>query len=243
MAAPIKTQRKHMASDIKTPCSWLELKNGPILRESIELRIDEWLPKLFGYHMLKLGGLSCEINTKQSAISHQVHLDVEHPLHTVIADPYELPFIEKSFDLTLLIHQFDYSDEPHRLLREVDRVMMDDGYLIITGFNPFSMLGLASLIPWRKNLLPWSGRMYSVPRMLDWLQLLNYQVIECEIYSFFPMKRNAHFWAWFDGTFSNLTQVFGSTYFIVARKRTTPLKPIHTSWSLKPLFRPCGTTN
>jgi hypothetical protein len=26
--------------------------------------------------------------------------------------------------------------DPHRLLREVDRVLIDDGWLILSGFNP-----------------------------------------------------------------------------------------------------------
>lgn len=69
-----------------------QLKNGQWVSESIQTRLDEWCPKLFGYHMLKLGGLSCELASCTCNIQHQVHLDIENPLHTVIADKYELPF-------------------------------------------------------------------------------------------------------------------------------------------------------
>lgn len=146
------------------------------------------VPKTFGYHMLKLGGLSCELASCTCNIQHQVHLDIENPLHTVIADKYELPFLEKSIDVAILAHQLDYSNDPHRLLREVDRVLIDDGYLIITGFNPISFIGLASLMPWRKNNLPWSGRMFTPNRIKDWLSVLNYQVVACDQYALFPMQ-------------------------------------------------------
>ena len=39
------------------------MNNGPWVLESIQTRLDEWCPKLFGYHMLKLGGLSCELTS------------------------------------------------------------------------------------------------------------------------------------------------------------------------------------
>lgn len=168
--------------------------------ESIQTRLDEWCPKLFGYHMLKLGGLSCELTSCNCNIQHQVNVDIQNPLHNVIADGYELPFLEKSFDVVILAHQLDYASDPHRLLREVDRVMMDDGCLIITGFNPISFTGLASLFPWRKNNLPWSGRMFTSSRINDWLGLLNYQVIHCDRYALFPMTRYRTMWTWLENS-------------------------------------------
>ncbi len=45
-----------------------------------------------------------------------------------------------------MTHCLAYSHDPHWLLREVDRVLIDDGWLIISGFNPFSLLGMAKLV-------------------------------------------------------------------------------------------------
>ena len=167
----------------------------------------------------------------------------QNPLHNVIADGYELPFLEKSFDVAILTHQLDYARDPHRLLREVDRVMMDDGYLIITGFNPFSFTGLASLFPWRKNNLPWSGRMFSSNRVQDWLGLLNYQVIHRDRYALFPMTRYRTMWTWFENSLGEWASPAGSLYYIVARKRTYPLKPIKPHWRLKKKLTPLGVMN
>ncbi|NAW68541.1 methyltransferase domain-containing protein [Vibrio sp. V27_P1S3P104] len=232
---PARSQKK-----IKSPHSWSQLKNGQWVCESIQTRIDEWCPKLFGYHMLKLGGLSCELSSCNCNIQHQVNLDIQNPLHSVIADAYDLPFLEKSIDVAILAHQLDYCGDPHRILREVDRVLIDDGYLIITGFNPISLIGLASLMPWRKHNLPWSGRMFTPSRIRDWLSVLNYQVIECDQYALFPMQKYRAGWTWLENASGRWARPLGSLYFIVARKRTYPLKPIKPHWHLKRRFSPLG---
>jgi SAM-dependent methyltransferase len=230
---PARTVRK-----LEQPHSWQQLKKGDWVSESIQTRLDEWCPRLFGYHMLKLGGLSCELASCNCNIQHQVHLDRVNPLHTVIADSYELPFLEKSIDVVLLAHQLDYCNDPHRLLREVDRVMIDDGYLVVTGFNPLSLTGLSSLMPWHKHNLPWSGRMFTPGRIRDWLGVLNFEVIHCDRYAVFPMK--GPFWTWLENGLGDWAGSFGSLYFIVARKRTYPLKPIKPHWHLKRRFYPVG---
>ncbi|MFW7524096.1 class I SAM-dependent methyltransferase [Vibrio ostreicida] len=225
---------------LEKPHSWSQLKNGQWVSESLQTRFDEWSPKLFGYHMLKLGGLSCELTSFNCNIQHQVHLDTQNPLHNVIADSYHLPFLEKSFDTVVMAHQLDFCHDPHLILREVDRVMIDDGYLIITGFNPISLTGLGSLMPWRRNNLPWSGRMFTPNRVKDWLSLLNYQVIECDRYALFPMQKYRTFWTWLENSLGEWASPAGSLYFIVARKRTYPLKPIKPYWKLKRKLTPVG---
>ncbi len=228
---------------IERPSSWDELSNGQWVRESIQTRFDEWSPKFFGYHLLKLGGLSCELASNNCNIQHQVNLARHNSLHNVIADSYELPFLEKSFDMVLMAHQLDYCNDPHRLLREVDRVMVDDGYLIITGFNPLSLIGLASFLPWRKKNLPWSGRMFTSNRVADWLGLLNYEVVHSDRYALFPMFKYRTVWTWFENSMGDWASPAGSLYFIVARKRTYPLKPIKPHWLLKRRLAPLGAMN
>lgn len=234
---PARSKKK-----VDHPQSWEELANGQWVSESIQTRLDEWCPKLFGYHMLKLGGLSCELTSCNCNIQHQVNLDSKNPLHNVIADRYELPFLEKSFDAVVLSHQLEYAEDPHRLLREVDRVMIDDGYLIITGFNPMSFTGLASLMPWRKNNFPWSGRMFTPNRIKDWLGVLNYQVVYADTYALFPMKRYRTMWTWLESSIGDWASPMGSLYFIVARKRTYPLKPIKPHWRLKKKLTPASVS-
>ena len=39
-------------------------------------------------------------------------------------------------------HILEFADEPHQVLREVERVLVPEGHLVITGFNPASLWGL-----------------------------------------------------------------------------------------------------
>ena len=68
--------------------------------------------------------------------------------------------------------------------------------------------------------------MYTPNRVKDWLGVLNYQVIHCDTYALFPMSRYRAFWTWLENSLGSCASVAGSQYFIVARKRTYPIKPI-----------------
>jgi hypothetical protein len=47
---------------------------GEYYREALEQQMKPWLAKLYGFHLLKIGNLSAEINTESCAISHQVNV-------------------------------------------------------------------------------------------------------------------------------------------------------------------------
>ena len=100
---------------------------GEYYRESLERQMKPWLTKLYGFHLLKIGNLSAEINTEACAISHQVNVSLQGNPVQVKADPLHLPFAEKSVDACLLAHTLPWCSDPHRLLREADRVLIDDG--------------------------------------------------------------------------------------------------------------------
>lgn len=223
---------------IEAPYSWSQVANGEWAVELLQSRLDEWSPKLFGYHMLKLGGLSCELASPHCNIQHQICIDKHNPLHNVIADSFDLPFIEKSFDACLVSHQLDYCSDPHRLLREVDRVTVDDGYLLLTGHNPVSILGVKGLLPWNRKKYPWLGRMFMPYRIKDWLGVLNYEVVHHENFAVLPATKHLACSAWAESMLSDSCSMIGSMYFIVARKRTFPLKPIKPTWKLRRQLSP-----
>jgi SAM-dependent methyltransferase len=87
-----------------------------------------------------------------------------------------LPFESNSVDLCLLPHSLDFSAIPHELLREVDRVLVSGGRLVLLGFNPYSMWGLRKMFAFRTTGVPWNGRFISMRRLRDWLQLLDFDI-------------------------------------------------------------------
>ncbi|NHB95899.1 class I SAM-dependent methyltransferase [Photorhabdus stackebrandtii] len=206
----------HTTQNISPPASWSDLPWGEYYRAALEHQLQPWWQKIFGFHMLKVGNLSAEINSKECPIFNQINVGKEGKNMQVISDPYHLPFEEKSVDACLLSHVLAYSADPHRLLREVDRVMIDDGWLIISGFNSLSLLGLGKLVPGLWWHQPYCSRMFSLMRQLDWLSLLNYEVMYRGNFQVLPWRNEA-------GFFNRHLPVFGCVSLIIARKRTLPL--------------------
>lgn len=199
------------------PASWSELPWGEYYRDALEFRLSPWWPKLFGFHLLKVGQLSSEIDAGKCAISHQVNVGDCGGNMQVIADPYCLPFADKAVDACLLAHTLSYAQDPHRLLREVDRVLIDDGWLILSSFNPISLAGLGKLMPVVRHRQPYASRMFSQMRLLDWLSLLNYEVLEQVRFQVLPWHRQG------GRMLSTHLPALGCLSLFVARKRTFPL--------------------
>ena len=89
---------------VTAPEHWSSMPWGEYYRETLEQQMKPWLAKLYGFHLLKIGNLSAEINTEACAISHQVNVSLAGNPMQVRADPLHLPFAEKSVDACLLAH-------------------------------------------------------------------------------------------------------------------------------------------
>ena len=84
----------------------------------------------------------------------------------VVHDFTELPFATQSLDLVVMPHVLEFSAEPHQVLREVERVLIPEGQVIICGFNPISMWGARQSAGRMTgaHFLPLHGEFISVPR-------------------------------------------------------------------------------
>ena len=65
----------------------------------------------------------------------------------LVADPAALPFAEASLDLIALPHTLEYCADPAAALREVARVLVHEGRLAVSGFNPASLWSLSGALP------------------------------------------------------------------------------------------------
>lgn len=204
---------------LSPPSSWNELSYGNSYRHALEKQLEPWWPKLFGFHLMKLGRLSALLDTQSCMISHHFNVAPSGSDIQVYADSFQLPFIDKTIDGCLLANTLSYSEDPHRILREVDRVLIDDGWLIISGFNPFSIVGGMKLVPWIRNRHPYCCRVFSKMRMIDWLSLLNYEVLHHSHFQVVPWGPQGR------SLLSAHIPAVGCQTLIIARKRTIPLTP------------------
>lgn len=209
---PAKTSKNLVA-----PTSWDAMSWGEYYRDSLEQQLQPWLARMFGCHLLKIGDLSAEISTSACAIDHQVLVGAAGVHPQVIASPMQLPFAAKSVDACLLLHTLCWCTDPHHVLREVDRVLADDGWLVISGFNPWSLSGAGKCLPFLRQKAPYNSRMFSLIRQSDWLSLLNFQVMHGACSHVLPWLRQG-------GKLPGIhVPALGCLQLIVARKRTYPL--------------------
>ncbi|KFZ37268.1 methyltransferase type 11 [Shewanella mangrovi] len=204
---------------------WEALPNGPQLLAEVDNALEEWWPRIFGYHLLKLGALSLEMTSSASKINHTFTLFPDHRAD-VVADFDQLPLKSCSVDAVLMPLLLEFEQDPYRILREVDRVLVSGGYLVICGINPFSSAYTGKLFPQYQNRWPWYGRFFMPARVKDWLGLLGYQLVADErlgFHSFLPdwnYPRLCRQWQ------QRLLPGTGSLYLFIARKLDTPLTPI-----------------
>lgn len=227
------------------PKSWQKLPNGDLVRDHIDQTLAPWWPKFFGYHLLKVGALSGDLDSSLSTIKHQVTL--AEPKHNpdIAADIDDLPLLEHSVDVCVLSHTLEFSLDPHHVIREANRVLIPNGYLVITGFNPFSLVGLNKLIPYRRETSPWNERFFSAMRVKDWLHLMGYEILADEkclhstLTGTISQGIIARNWRKFA---SHYLPQLGSVYVIVAKKRVLPLTPIKPKWKLRAKLEPINVS-
>ncbi|MBT0728207.1 class I SAM-dependent methyltransferase [Rosenbergiella australiborealis] len=197
---------------LSSPSQWQALRWGEQFQTVISNEIQPWLTKIYGSHFIKIGELSHSIDTSRCAISHQVRVG-KNPRHAdIVAEKEKLPLISKSVDACLIAHTLAWSQDPHQVLREVDRVLVDDGWVLLSEFNPFSLLGCARGFPGVSK----KARFYSRHRLVDWLSLLNYEIVSCRTTQVLPWRTQR-------GVLTRHFPCLGCITFIVARKRTYPL--------------------
>ncbi|BEV73757.1 MULTISPECIES: methyltransferase domain-containing protein [unclassified Paludibacterium] len=155
---------------IKSFSQWLtQSELGRYLLAKEQTYFDRAVADVFGYHAVQIGVPQVDF-LRENRIPWQCHAGRD-PGAQVVCDPAQLPFASASLDLLALPHVLDFTDQPHQVLREAERVLMPDGRLVLTGFNPVSLWGVRRMIQGR-FYSPWSGNFLPLPRIKDWLALL-----------------------------------------------------------------------
>lgn len=231
------------------PKTWQKLPNGELILDEINSVLAPWWPKFFGYYLLKIGALSGFVDTQLCTINNQVtlseHKSTNNTDKTVFAEVDDLPIIKHSVDVVLLSHVLEFSLDPHHVIREANRALIPNGYLVITGYNAISLSGLNQFIPYRRRQSPWNERFFSPMRVKDWLQLMGFEILTDKRCLHSSLANNisqgivARNWRTFaQQYFTSL----GSIYVIVAKKRVLPLTPIKPKWKLRPKLETVNVT-
>jgi len=210
---------------------WFATPLGQYLLEKEQAYLDDVTPDIFGFHALQVGMPETDL-LRASRIAHRIRIAAfDHP--DVFAKCHELPIASQSADLVVLPHALEFADEPHGILREVDRVMMPEGRLVIVGFNPWSLWGLRSAVGFSRNEYPWNGRFVSLLRVKDWLALLGFDVSAGRLVAYAPPFDKAGLrrrFGFMEPAGDRWWAVGGAVYMLQAIKRVRGMRLLTPAW-------------
>ena len=215
---------------------WLQTPQGRYVMAWEQPKIDAVVADLFGYNALQLG-LPQYNFLAHNRIPLRQTAGETGPVD-VLCDLRELPFAANSIDLVVLPHILEFHDDPHQILREVERVLIPEGQLVITGFNPISLWGLRRRLPNRHNDFPSNGNYISVLRLKDWLQLLSFEVERGNFGCYAPPCHHQRWlkrWHFMEAAGDRWWSFAGGVYLLRAVKRVRGMRLILPPWNQKKL--------
>lgn len=209
--------------------SWLVTSLGTYLRGQEQQLYDAAVSDIFGFNAVQLG-MPDEDLLRNCRMPFMIKSDVN--AGAVHCLPTQLPFQTSSIDLLLLPHVLEFSEDPHQTLRDAGRVLVPEGHIVISGFNPLSAWGLKRLTA-RSKGYPWQGDFFSSLRIRDWLALLDFEIVTLKMACYALPFQNP---SWLnrciclDGIGNRCWPMMGGIYFIVAKKRVLGMRVIRPDW-------------
>ncbi len=246
--AAVRSTTRHNDSIIALS-EWLETAPGRYVLAWEQAQFDALVADIFGFNAVQIGLLELPAlrNNRMPFVfaagepARDVVLvdDCDDPATRMTAHVHvrleELPFASQSIDLLVLPHALEFADDPHEVLREVERVLIPEGQVVISGFNPVSLWGLRQVVgrSFNSPFLPREGQFLPMPRLKDWLKLLGFEVDRGHFGCYRP-PFNAERWQARFGFMENAGDRWwsfgGAIYMVHAVKRVQGMRLIGPAW-------------
>jgi SAM-dependent methyltransferase len=224
---------------------WFETPAGRYLLAWERAEFDRAVADIFGYHALQLGLPGLDTLAANRMPHKWLGLRELQPAGAAVrpalfAEYSALPFEANSVDLVVLPHSLELNPDPHATLREVERVLVPEGKVVISCLNPASLWGLRQRrahlyrrLGFGQLYLPDAGEFIGYRRLRDWLRLLNFEVETGNFGCYRPALTTEHWLArfdWMDRAGERWWPILGAVYFIVATKRVRGIKLVGKLW-------------
>jgi SAM-dependent methyltransferase len=235
--------------------NWLETAPGRYVLAWEQAQFDALVADIFGFNAVQIGLPELQAlrgnrmpfvfaaGEKEDFVDRPVAPEIEGPKPRrlqpqVFMQMEELPFASQSIDLLVLPHALEFAEDPHRVLREVERVLMPEGQCVISGFNPISLWGLRQVVgrTFDSPFLPREGQFLALPRLKDWLKLLGFEVHPGHFGCYRPAFRSERWQARFgfmESAGERWWSIAGAVYIVHAVKRVQGMRLIGPPWKDK----------
>ena len=257
-----------MNSEIIGLTDWLKTPPGEYLLAWERAQFERAVSDIFGYHALQLGlpeldalktnrmphrwlaqhAWPLEPASPPATQSHDgsvtaIELPSSRPRAALFTDSAALPFAEASLDLVVLPHTLELSRDPHATLREVERVLVPEGRVVISGLNPTSLWAMRQRrahvlqrLGHDDLFLPEAGEFIGYWRLRDWLRLLSFEVESGRFGCYRPALTTQKWlgrFEWMDKAGARWWPIFGAVYFLVAVKRVRGMRLLEPGWKTR----------
>jgi SAM-dependent methyltransferase len=218
--------------------SWFETPLGAYLLGFEQQYFDQEVADVFGFNAFQLGVSGVDfLRTNRMPLHCRLSgpgedARGEHGTRMLV-DLHALPILGSSADLVLLPHVLEFSDNPHQVLREVARILMPEGHVIVSGFNPWSMWGARQAFERASDAYPWRGQFINLPRLKDWMALLGLEITGGRMCCYMPPVAQPT-WigrlAFLEALGDRWWPFAGGVYFLHAVKRVQGMRVITPQW-------------
>lgn len=243
---------------------WYRHPSGRLLHEQESRLLEPAIANLFGYFFVQLGCTSQMDWIKFSRVSEKLILDDRidprmvkkiasdsaknevgghqsvkkaHGVHWIKADLDYLPIAKESVDVMLLPHTLETVQDPYYILRQVDSMLIPEGHLVLTGFNPYAC-GILKKRFSKQGKAFREANLVRSQRVIEWLEVLGYDIEKVKystISCFAGTTSDSGKLGWrllerLERALSRMGLQFGNVYCIVARKRVDAPRMVGLSW-------------
>ncbi len=210
---------------------WLATPLGAYLLEREQAYFDHVVADIFGFYAVQIDLCSVDF-LRNSRIPGRIRCGHSSSAD-LLAEPMFLPFESQSIDLLIMPHVLEYTDHPHQVLREAERVLRPEGRLIISGFNPRSLWGVTRMLKSGEADFPWNGHYLNMPRVKDWLALLGFELAAGRMCCYRP-PINQEGWLrrfrFMEPAGDRWWAMGGGVYFLQAIKRVHGMRVLTPAW-------------
>jgi len=210
---------------------WLETPKGAYVLGWERKQFDAAVEDVFGYNAVQVGLPGLDF-LRESRIPLKVRAGLEQGCG-LRSDPVQLPLASQSIDLIALPHVLEFCPRPHAILREAERVLMPEGSVVISGFNPLSLWGAARALGWGRRRYPGCGRFIGLLRLKDWLALLGFELNGGRFGCYAPPFNQGRWlerFGFMEKAGERWWPICGSVYVVRAVKRVAGLRLVTPNW-------------
>jgi len=194
-------------------------------------QFDSAVDDVFGFRAVQIGLPEVDF-LRQNRIPYRFSLALE-PGASLAADPLQIPLASQSVDLVVLPHVLEGHPNPHDVLREVERVLMPEGQVVISGFKTASLWRVRQLFAPRHNGAPWDAKFIGLLRLREWLRVLGFELNGGKFGCYAPPFRN-EIWlkrfGFMEKAGARWWPVTGGVYVVRAVKRVHGMRMITPAW-------------